>query len=82
MQSPNVSVGPRGLTENNQGHLEKLVALDTGGFRGGGNPAMTPQKPRMGANISFGLPKTPNETPARRLVNRKRMKRKEILALL
>ena len=28
MQSPNVSVGPRGLTENNQGYQKQSVDLD------------------------------------------------------
>ena len=28
MRSPNVSSGPRGLTENNQGHLKQPVILD------------------------------------------------------
>ena len=52
---------------------------DAGGSRGGGQRGHGPPKaPRL----SFGPPKTPNESHARRLINRKWKKNKEISTLL
>ena len=60
-----------------------LMVLATLADPGVGNPAMPPQKALRGATYHLPPPpkKKSNESRARRLVNRRWMKRKGILAL-